>query len=237
MTNRPRARVRALRFSALDFKVGIRMLARYPGLTLVGTVAIAVAIALGTLYFEGLDKLQNPRLPTHDPERVVSIRNWDVSALQTEDRALHDFATWREQVRTVEQLGAAITFVRNLATEDGVVQPVQGAEMSAGAFRMLGVRPLLGRALTEQDERPAEPPVAVIGHSIWTSRFESDPNVVGRTVKLGTVSATIVGVMPEGFGFPRSQRVWTPLRTDGSLLAPRTGPSVTVFDALIFPWQ
>jgi hypothetical protein len=60
-------------FSWLDFKVGFRKLARYPGLTLVGTVAIAVAIALGALYFEGIDKFLNPRLHIRDGDRVVSI--------------------------------------------------------------------------------------------------------------------------------------------------------------------
>src|SRR5690606_16606928 len=63
-------------------------------------------------------------------------------------------------------------------------------------------------------------------------RFESDPGVVGRTVKLGTAAATIVGVMPEGFGFPVSDRIWTPLRVDGSALAPRTGPGVSIFGRL-----
>ncbi|HEU0078450.1 MAG TPA: hypothetical protein VFQ76_12410, partial [Longimicrobiaceae bacterium] len=77
-------------FSWLDFKVGLRMLARYPGLTLVGTTAIAVAIALGTLYFEVVNKWQNPRLPVRDADRVVSIVNWDVSATAPEGRSLHD---------------------------------------------------------------------------------------------------------------------------------------------------
>ncbi|HEV3484915.1 MAG TPA: ABC transporter permease, partial [Vicinamibacterales bacterium] len=141
-------------------------------------------------------------------------------------------AIWREQVRTVDNLGAAIPFVRNLATEDGRVEPVRGAEITPGAFRMLGTAPLLGRTLTEQDEQPAEPPVVVIGHTLWKTRFASDPGVLGRTVKLGTTTATIVGVMPEGFGFPVSQRIWTPLRVDGSALAPRTGPAVSVFGRL-----
>jgi predicted permease len=224
--------MRSLRFSGLDFKVGLRMLARYPGLTLVGTVAIAVAIALGTLYFEALNKWQNPRLPVRDAGRVISIRNWDVSALATESRSLHDFAIWREQVGTVDHLGAAIAFVRNLATEDRRVEPVRGAEITASAFRLLGTAPVLGRTLTEQDEQPAAPPVAVIGHALWKTRFAGDPGVVGRTVKLGTATATIVGVMPEGFGFPVSQRIWTPLRVDGSTLAPRTGPAVSIFGRL-----
>jgi predicted permease len=219
-------------FSWLDFKVGFRMLARYPGLTVVGTLAIAVAIALGTLYFEVLDKWQNPRLPIRDGDRVVSMLDWDAKALEPEARSLHDYVIWREQVRSVDHWGAAMPFVRNLATEDGRVEPVSGAEVTANAFRLLGTKPLLGRALTEQDERPAEPPVLVLGHALWKARFASDPNVVGRTVKLGTVSATIVGVMPEGFGFPVSQRIWTPLRVDGSLLAPRTGPAVRIFGRL-----
>ena len=232
MMNRLVARVRSPRFSRLDFKVGFRMLARYPGLTLVGTVAIAVAIALGSLYFEAVNKWQNPRLPMRDADRVITIRNWDVSAFRVEPRSLYDFATWREQVKTVEHLGAAIQFVRNLATDDGRVEPVRGTEITASAFRLLGTAPLVGRALTEQDERPAEPPVAVISHTLWKTRFDSDPRIVGRAVKLGNASATIVGVMPEGFGFPVNERIWTPLRTDGSMLPPRTGPAVSIFGRL-----
>jgi predicted permease len=221
-----------LRFSSLDFKVGFRMLARYPGLTLVGTVAIAVAIALGSIYFEAVDKYQNPRLPIRDGDRVISIRNWDVSAFAPEGRSLHDFAIWRAQVKKVEHLGAAILFVRNLATEDGRVEPVRGAEISASAFRLLATPPLMGRVLTEQDERPAEPPVVVISHTLWNTRFARDPGVLGRPVKLGTATATIVGVMPEGFAFPVSQRLWAPLRVDGSTLAPRTGPATSIFGRL-----
>src|SRR5688500_3709514 len=221
-----------LRGSWLDFKVGFRMLARYPGLTLVGTVAIAVAIALGTIYFEAVNKWQNPTLPTRDAERVISIVNWDVSASRTESRSLHDFAIWREQVKTVDHLGAAVSFVRNLVTEDKRVEPVFGAEITASAFRLLGTAPLMGRALTEQDERPAEPPVVVISHTLWKTRFDSDPGVVGRVVKLGTATATIVGVMPEGFGFPVNERIWAPLRTNGATLTPRTGPAVSIFGRL-----
>ena len=225
-------RIHQLRFSWLDFKVGFRMLARYPGLTVVGTVAIAVAIALGTLYFEAVNKWQNPRLPIRDADRVISIRNWDVNRFGPEGRLLHDFAIWRGQLRTVDHLGAAISFVRNLTTEDRRVEPVAGAEITANAFRLLGATPLLGRTLTEQDERLGEPPVVVISHALWETRFASDPGVLGRTVKLGTTPATIVGVMPEGFGFPMNQRIWTPLRVDGATVPPRTGPSVSVFGRL-----
>jgi putative ABC transport system permease protein len=231
MSSEPERRGR-FGISWLDFKVGFRMLARYPGITAVGTLAIAVAIALGTIYFEAINKWQNPRLPIPDGDRVVSIRNWDANALGTEGRSLYDFTIWREQVRTIENLGAAMTFVRNLATADGRIEPVRGAEITANAFRLMGTTPLLGRTLTEQDEQPAEPPVAVISHRLWTSRLASDPSVVGRTVKLGTATATIVGVMPEGFAFPVSERIWIPLQVEEALLSPRTGPSVSIFGRL-----
>jgi predicted permease len=219
-------------FSWLDFKVGIRMLARYPGITVVGTVAIAVAIALGTLYFEAINKFWNPRLLIPDGDRVVSIRNWDARELREEARSLHDFLIWREQVRTVDNLGAALVFVRNVTTADGLVEPVRGAEITANAFALMATPPQLGRVLMEQDEQLTEPPVVVIGHTLWKARFASDPAVIGRTVKLGTETATIVGVMPEGFGFPTSERIWTPLRVNQAALAPREGPPVSIFGRL-----
>lgn len=218
--------------SWLDFKVGLRMLARYPGITVIGTVAIAVAIALGTLYFEAINKYRNPDLPVHDSDRVVSLHLWDANDIRPEPRLLHDFAIWREQVRTVDHLGAAITFMRNLDTGDGRVEPVRGAEVTASAFRLMGTAPLLGRVLSEQDENPTEPPVVVIGHSLWQARFAGDPDVVGRTVQLGTGTVTIVGVMPEGFGFPVAERIWMPLRVEQAALTPVTGPAVSVFGRL-----
>jgi len=225
-------RPRQIRFSWLDFKVGLRMLARYPGLTVVGTIAIAVAIALGSLYFEAVNKWQNPKLPIRDANRVISILNWDAGELETEGQSLHDFSAWRLQAKTIENMGAAVSFVRNLQTEDQRIEPVFGAEITASAFALLGTSPVLGRTLTARDEQRSEPPVVVISHALWNTRFSNDPNVVGRTVKLGTMTATIVGVMPEGFGFPVNQRIWAPLRVDGALLVPRTGPSVSVFGRL-----
>jgi putative ABC transport system permease protein len=220
------------RFSALDFKLGLRMLRRYPGITTVGTVAIAVAVGLGSAYFEAVDKFMNPRLPIPGGDRVVSLLNWDVKRLDVEPRTLQDFATWRAQLKTVENVGAANAFVRNLATRDGRVEPVRGAEMTANAFRLMGTRPLLGRTLVDRDENLAEPLVVVIGERVWKTRFDSDPGVLGKTVKVGTETATIVGVMPDAFAFPANHHLWIPLRVNGSTLEPRTGPPVEIFGRL-----
>jgi putative ABC transport system permease protein len=222
-----------LGLSTLDLRIGLRMLARYPVLTAAGTVAMAVAIALGTVYFEATHKLRNPRLPIPDAERVISLHQWDVERLSSETALLNDFAQWRAQLTSIESLGAAISFTRNLATDDQRVEPVVGAEISASAFELMGTPAALGRTLLARDEQAGEEPVAVIGHDLWRSRFDRDPNIIGRAVQLGSVSMTIVGVMPEGFKFPRNHQFWTALRAEPSSFAPRTGPSAEVFGRLV----
>jgi len=220
------------RFSALDVRLGVRMLARYPGITVVSTIAIAVAVALGAAYFETVDKFLHPRLSIPGGDRVVSLVNWDRKALTVESHALQDFAMWRTQLKTVENVGAANAFVRNLTTEDGRVESVRGAELTANAFRLMGTPPLLGRTLVDRDEQPSEPPVVVIGERVWKTRFDSDPGVLGKKVKVGAETATIVGVMPDAFAFPENHRLWIPLRLNGATLAPRTGPRIRIFGRL-----
>jgi predicted permease len=220
------------RFSALDFTLGLRMLRRYPGITCVATVAIAVAVGLGSAYFEGVDKFLNPRLDIPGGDRVVSLLNWNVKRLDVEARSLHDFAIWRAELKTVENLGASNEFTRNLATEGGRVEPVHGAELTANAFRLMGTAPLLGRTLVDRDESPAEPLVAVISERVWKTRFDSDPAVLGKMVKVGSETAAIVGVMPDAFAFPYNHRLWMPLRANGATLAPGTGPRIRIFGRL-----
>ncbi|MET0397654.1 MAG: ABC transporter permease, partial [Longimicrobiaceae bacterium] len=217
---------------SLDFRLGGRMLARYPGLTLVGGLAIAFAIAVGAATFEVVTQLAHPSLPLDEGGRVVGIRVWDAAANRAERRLLHDFAAWRGELRTVEQLGAFRQVERNLATGDGLTEPVAVAEVSASAFRVARVAPLLGRALTDADERPGAPPVVVVGHREWRRRFGGDPGAVGSTVRLGGVPSTVVGVMPEGFAFPVSHGIWVPLRAS-ALDHPRGGgPRIQLFGRL-----
>src|SRR5262249_47569744 len=138
-----------------------------------------------------------------------------------EERLLNDFAQWRTQLRSIENLGAAMTFQRNLATADKRIEPVMGAEITANAFKLIGTPAALGRALVERDEQSSEPMVAVISQSLWKSRFDGDPTINGQQITLGTAAATIVGVMPSGFGFPMNHRIWVPLRLS-SAIAPRS---------------
>lgn len=216
----------------LDFKLGGRMLVKYPGLTVVGGLAMAFAILVGIVIFQFAGVFIYPSLPLANGERIVALGLQDLAENEQETKALFDFLSWKESLQTVENLGASRDAIRTLITEDGDARPAFVAEMSASGFAVAGGQPLMGRVLTPEDERPAAPAVAVIGHELWMTRFGSDPNVLGRTVQLGADHLTIVGVMREGFTFPVSHEMWVPLKTAVLDLAPRSGPAITVFGTL-----
>lgn len=218
--------------TSLDFRLGARMLVKYPGLTVVGTLAITFAICVGVGTFEFLSQVVYPSLPLEDGDRVVGIRSWDAASSEMEPSGLHDFVVWREELRSVEELGAHRTVERNLITGDGRGEPVEVAEISASGFQVTRVPALLGRTLVAADEEGNAPPVVVLGHEVWQRRFAADPGVVGRVVRLGRQRATVVGVMPEGFGFPVAQKLWVPLRLDPLEYKRGEEPRVEVFGRL-----
>ena len=217
---------------SLDFRLGVRMLVKYPGLTIVGSIAMAFAIWAGAVTFEMVTLLTHPRLPLPGGDRVVQIHSWDMAASDEESRTLHDFVVWRDAVKSVTDLGAYRNLTRNLFASPEDARPVAVAEITASAFRIAPTAPLMGRVLVTTDENPAAPPVVVIGYDVWRTRFASRPDIVGRSVQLGDAYATVVGVMPKGFAFPVAHDAWTPLRTDLLDQEPREGPGISVFGRL-----
>ena len=216
----------------LDFKLGGRMLVKYPGLTIVGGFAMAFAILVGIVLFQFAGLFLYPSLPLANGDRIVQLSLRDVVENETEQRTLYDFISWRDSLQTIDNLGASRDAIRTLIVSDGDARPAFVAEMSASGFAVADGQPLMGRVLTPADEQPAAPAVAVIGHDLWQTRFGSDSNVLGRTVQLGAEHATIVGVMREGFAFPVSHELWVPLKTALLDQAPRSGPAITIFGTL-----
>ena len=221
-----------IRFSWLDVKLGARMLVRYPGLTIVGGLAMAFGIFVGAGTFHFIDQHLDPTLPLPAGERVVGLRYWD-RAENTESIPLpYDLHLWRAELRTLQDLGGFETLERNLAIGREAGEPGRVAGMSPSGFRVAGVAPLVGRALTDADAEPGAFPVVVLGYRLWQTRLGGDPSAVGRTVRLGEIEATVVGVMPEGYAFPRDHLLWVPLRVDGAGAHPESGAPLRVFGRL-----
>ena len=218
--------------SWVDVKLGFRMLVRYPGISVAGGLAIFVGIGLACGFFEFVDDFVRPSLPLDEGRRVVGLVNWDVAANAPERRSLHDFIVWRDELASVESVGAYTTSERNLVTDDGWAEPVTIAEITAAGFGLARVPPLIGRPLIESDEGFGADPVVVIGHGLWEARFSRSPDVVGQRVQLGSAVHTIVGVMPEDFTYPLFHDAWVPLRASTLDYERREGPSILIVGRL-----
>jgi putative ABC transport system permease protein len=216
--------------SSLDWKLGARLLLKYPALTIIGGLSLAGAIAIGAVGIEVADELLYKRLPFDEGGRVVRLETQDTSASRVEPRVLHDFAIWRRSLKTVAGLGAARVSERNVLTGEGRVESLRVAEITASAFPLTRVPPLLGRPLQPSDDLQGAEPVVVLSYDVWQRQFLRDPKIIGRVVTVGRTARTVVGVMPPRFGFPRNEQLWVPLPVQDA--APREGPAVQVFGRL-----
>jgi predicted permease len=200
-----------IRFSWLDVKLGLRMLPKHPMLNLAAIFALAIGIPVGLAPSHLARALQAP-LPVDPDNRIRAIRHWDPLSSSVAPTWDADFTFWASTLRSFSSLGAFRASSYNVASIDGRAAPAAGAQLSSSVFPMLGVRPLLGRALEPADFEAGAPDVAVVGYSLWISRFGQDRSVVGRGVRIGRTMHTVVGVMPDGFAFPNNETLWLPLR-------------------------
>ena len=223
-----------LSVSRLDVKLGLRMLTKYPGLSLVSLIGMTVAIAIAAGAYGAVDAMMDSSLPLDEGERIVAVQNsriddWEGAA---EPHAVHDFVQWRRDLESVQDLTAFNNETRNLVQAEGVTDVISVARMTASGFRVARVAPLLGRPLLDDDDRVGAQPVVVIGYDEWQSRFNADEDIIGRQLRLGTVLHTVVGVMPEGFRFPVNHQYWIPLPLEPARHERGQGPAITMFGRL-----
>ena len=218
--------------SWLDFKLGLRLLARNWGLTLVGGLAMSVAIGIAAVVFAAFDVLVWSSLPLDEGDGIVAIQIWDREAGQRLDTSWQDVERWRGSLQLVDDVGAFQTIRRNAITADGSVELAAIAEISAAGFRVARVPPLIGRVIVDADLAPGATPVIVIGHDVWQRRFAGAPDVIGRELRLGETVHTVVGVMPDGFQFPFNFRYWVPLQPGADDILRNSGPEGVVFGRL-----
>jgi predicted permease len=211
---------RGFGISWLDVKLGGRMLAKHPVITVASIFALAVGIPVGMAPKHMADAVKAP-LPEDPGDRIRSIRYWDLESDRDVAPGYFEYAQWRDELSSFETLGAYRMGQQNVAAGDGLV-PVPGAEVTASTFAILGTPPLQGRVLGPEDEREGAPAVVVVGYGVWQTHLGGAPDAVGSTLRLGGVPHTVVGVMPEGFLFPTFAELWLPL-TERSTVEPRIG--------------
>jgi putative ABC transport system permease protein len=194
----------------------VRNLGREPLLAISATLTLAVCIGANTTVFSIANSVLVRPLPYPGSERIDWIS--ERSGPNREDiGVLPDYYRLREGSRVFEDVAAFNPINVNWT---GVERPEQldAAQVSASFFRVMGMQPGMGRYLAAEEEGTKAPSVVVLSYDFWRSRLGSDLHVIGKTMALDRLPRTIVGVMPQGFDFPRGTQVWMPLPFDESAL-------------------
>jgi predicted permease len=217
---------------ARDILLGFRRLARTPGQTLAAVAALTLGIGLSTAAFSMTWGIVVRGLPVEKPGQILHLESDNPPQNQPSLGVyLQDFLEWRRRQTSFEGLAAYQLQTANLSG-DRQAERVEGARLSADAFDLLRVRPALGRGFRAGEDSPQAERVVVLGWDLWQARYGGDPEVIGRAVRVNGAPATVVGVMPEGFGFPLHQQVWEPMRLDPGRSPRGSGPTVEVFGRL-----
>src|SRR5262245_50528129 len=196
-----------------DLQVGIRSLLKQPGTTALAAIALALGIGLTTTMFCIVDGVFMRGLPFEDAGRLLVVGEQDARQADPRPRdvPLNDYLEWRAAQRSFEGIAAFAEEGADIAADGTTPQHYQGAHITANAFALLRIAPSMGRTFTDADAADGAPAVALISDKAWRRQFDGDPKIVGRTVRIDRVAATVIGVMPAGFGFPHDEDVWLPL--------------------------
>jgi putative ABC transport system permease protein len=186
--------------------------------SLAAALTLGVVIGAAGAVFSGLHALLVEPFGYADARRVCLLRAWDEARnRETFNLPLAAFVALAPEAPSFERLAAYRYWSAGLAGK--APERVSAYRVTADTFPLLGVPPLLGRALEAQDARPGATKVAVLSHGLWQRRFAGAPDVLGREIRLDGEPHTIVGVMPRRFEFPLDNfrgELWTPLAVDAA---------------------
>ncbi len=217
---------------AYDLGHAARRLRRDARFTVLAAVALAAGLSVSNAAFAIVNAICIRGLPIDRPDRVLFLTTEDRSG-RPAGLSYRDFDDVRRAGTAFEGTAAYATAPIVVSDEGLAADRVSGTYISAGAFRLLGEAARLGREFRPGDDRHGAPPVVVLGGALWRARYGGDESIIGRSITLDGVAATVVGVMADGFRFPGNAALWLPLaRLPGIDDAPRSQRTLSVVGRL-----
>src|SRR5262245_15581752 len=209
-----------------DLRYAIRLLLKQPGFTAVAVIALALGIGANTAIFSVVNAVLLRPLPFPEPQQLVNI--WETNPQRGQLRgavSYPNFADWRDQNQVFEKMSS---YHEGDFVLTGMDEPVRltGQVVNADLFPLLGVSPVLGRYfLTEEDQPGDAGRVVILSYRLWKGRFNSDPEIINRSLVLNGKNYNVVGVMPDGFQFPIQNQpsdLWATVSIDSTGKEPIT---------------
>ena len=208
----------AVRTVLRDMRYALRQLRHNPAFTIVSVVTLALGIGASTAIFSAVNPILFSPLPYPHPNRILMIWNTYQGS-----RSEQSFGTYHELVNRSRSFESMSLFEpwQPTMTGDGVPERLNGQNVSASFFHVLGVGPELGRDFRPEEELFHGPKVAILSDRLWQRVFNRDPTVVGHSIRLDGDNYTIVGVMPRNFEnvLTPSTEIWSPQQYDMSRMA------------------
>ena len=198
-----------------DIRYGVRGLLKHPGFTAVAVLTLALGIGANTAIFSVVNAVILAPLPFPDQEQLLCLGEGTRGQPLAERGSFSypDYKDLQAQTQTLASVAAFLNSGAILTNGGSEAERVFGADVAPEFFSVLNVKPELGRVFTRDEDRP-NVGVVLISHRLWQRRFGGNTNVIGQLLKMGTATATIIGVMPAGFEYPfraEHQDFWEPL--------------------------
>jgi predicted permease len=194
---------------AQDLRFAFRMLRRSPGFTAVAVLTLAIGIGANTAIFSVVDGVLLQPLPYPASDRVAKmfIRFLPQNAPRGH-MCEADFLDWSAQNQAFEEVSAYANGLYNI-TGIGTPEQARGVSVTADFFSIMRVPPLIGRTIASGEDSPTAPSVVVLGERLWRHRFGASPAALGQVIDVNGEKATVIGVMPDSFRFPREDaEIW-----------------------------
>src|SRR3984957_998497 len=192
-----------------------RQLRRNPGFTVTAILTLAFSIGANTAIFSVVNALLLKSLPYSHPERMGTIYTRFTAPFVSDERHHLNGEQWERVRDEVPSLISAVAAPRTSGVNlqsDSQVQYLHAGRISAHYFDVLAIHPIIGRDLSDAEDRPHGPRAAILSYGLWRNIFGSDPNISGRNILLKGEPYTVVGVLPEGAAVPLNADLYTALQ-------------------------
>jgi putative ABC transport system permease protein len=196
-----------------DIRYAFRMIAKSPGFGILAVLAFALGIGANTAIFSVVNAVLLRPLPYPEPDRLILLRE-STLGFPSGSVSYPNYLDWRAGQRSFADIALTRreSFNFSVPGRQGTEpERVNGGRVSWNFLAVLGMKPLIGRDMTETEDVPGAAPIALIGENFWRTRFGASPTVLGQRVVVDGITREIVGVLPADVRFPRRAEIFVPL--------------------------
>jgi putative ABC transport system permease protein len=214
-----------------DLRYAVRTLVKNPGFAALTITCLALGIGVNSTIFSVVDTVSIRPLPFRDPEQLVAFRTThQANGVDRGGVSFLDVRDWKARNRVFSDIATVAGRSLTLSDRDEP-ERFNGATVTWNMFPMIGIQPILGRQIRQEEDMPGGPRVVLLSHGVWQRRYAGDASVIGRTITINGNPHTIIGVMPPKFQFPERAQLWIP-QTPVEYASPRTNRNLAVMARL-----